>query len=157
MLHTDERKHKLGCDEYHAHEAPRCCDRACWCRAEPVTVEATSAAEPPTMHICQTVSTRPHVCTRCLGTVDCGDFFRNDHACGPCASRDSTPHPLRSTDGSFFPAQPGDAPERANQHVRAAERVCCGQCRGESRYNGVDNDRLCTCSTDCAASWAAAG
>lgn len=31
----DEKKHVLGCDEYHAHRAPECCDFGCWCRALP--------------------------------------------------------------------------------------------------------------------------
>lgn len=32
--HCCERRglHVLGCDEYHAHKAPECCDAVCWCR-----------------------------------------------------------------------------------------------------------------------------
>lgn len=28
----EEREHVLFCDEYHQHQAPRCCSRECWCR-----------------------------------------------------------------------------------------------------------------------------
>lgn len=28
---TEPRKHKLGCDEYHQHHAPECCETSCWC------------------------------------------------------------------------------------------------------------------------------
>jgi hypothetical protein len=35
------RLHKLSCDEYHAHTAPRCCAPECWCRKK-----AKSAEEP---------------------------------------------------------------------------------------------------------------
>jgi len=27
-----EREHILGCDEYHQHKAPKCCNTKCWCR-----------------------------------------------------------------------------------------------------------------------------
>lgn len=28
-------KHKLGCDKYHAHQAPDCCSQDCWCQGMP--------------------------------------------------------------------------------------------------------------------------
>lgn len=31
-LTTDAHEHKLDCDEYHRHVAPRCCALDCWCR-----------------------------------------------------------------------------------------------------------------------------
>jgi hypothetical protein len=33
--------------------------------------------------------------------------------------------------------------------IREMREWCCGRCKGERRYNGTDNDRLCTCKTDC--------
>jgi hypothetical protein len=37
--------HKLGCDEYHQHHAPACCDGTCWCRT--VTAELVSESAQP--------------------------------------------------------------------------------------------------------------
>lgn len=36
-----------------------------------------------------------------------------------------------------------------NPHIRLPELMCCGQCIGEYKYNGVDSDKNCTCVKDC--------
>ena len=30
--YSEVRSHMLGCDEYHQHLAPKCCDVLCWCQ-----------------------------------------------------------------------------------------------------------------------------
>ncbi|MGV8131881.1 MAG: hypothetical protein ACP5N7_07315 [Candidatus Pacearchaeota archaeon] len=32
VTNDGERRHSLGCDEYHQHHTPDCCSSSCWCK-----------------------------------------------------------------------------------------------------------------------------
>lgn len=41
-----QRVHTLCCNEYHQHQAPKCCADDCWCRSQPAAQpDATEVAE----------------------------------------------------------------------------------------------------------------
>lgn len=38
---------------------------------------------------------------------------------------------------------------KVDPHLRPQEFKCCGKCKTEQEYNGVDYNRNCTCLADC--------
>jgi hypothetical protein len=69
------RNHTLGCNDYHLHEPPRCCDIDCWCRVRLCTVATTRISEPIPA---QYEGERAHTTGQCGKRMPCPEHTQSE-------------------------------------------------------------------------------